>query len=191
MKIMHKRAGAGDGMRMPLLLLTLLLVPGFTPAAAGQAQDSQNMNKWSVSTSLTYPIVRIYGLHFNYLLNEQTELFFGPCYQNYRHDSFTAHAYTLILGYRRFMWKQFFAEAELYPAYHPIYSHVTDRHYKGVELWTELKVGYRLLLPGGNVYLQPSPGIGFGIFRTNKPPNFGDEIETPIFIPQLQIGLRL
>jgi hypothetical protein len=39
-------------------------------------------------------------------------------------------------------------------------------------------------------YLQPAPGIGFGIFRTNPPPNFGEEIETPIFVPQLIVGRR-
>lgn len=28
------------------------------------------------------------------------------------------------------------------------------------------------------------------LFQSNPPPNFGDEIESPIFVPQLLVGVR-
>jgi len=169
-----------------LAAVALLLVTGISPL---QAQD-RDQNRWSISSSLTYPIVRIYTLHFNYS-NDSHELLFGPAFQNYCHNSFEANAYTLVLGYRNFFWKGFFWETEIYPAFNRFYSTIDESFYPGIELWTEFKIGYRIELFDQKIYLQPSPGFGFGIFRTNKPPNFDDEIISPIVIPQLQLGFRL
>ncbi len=145
-------------------------------------------SNWSVSTSLTFPLARIYTLHFNYMPDDSNEFFFGPCFQNFSHDSFTVYAYTLILGYRRYFWKGLFAEAELYPAYNSIWSKITESYHPGYEMWTEFKIGYKIPLWKSKYYLQPAPGIGSGIFRTNAPPNYYNEIESPIFIPQIMIG---
>ncbi len=175
---------------LPLISLaavSLLLSSGAMPLQAQGRHES----RWSISSSLTYPIVRIYTLHFNYSISDSHEFFFGPCFQNYRHDSFEANAYTLVLGYRNFLWPRFFWETEIYPAFNRFYSTIDESYYPGVELWTEFKVGYRIRLFDEKFYVQPAPGLGFGIFRTNQPPNFGDEIRSPIFIPQLQIGFRI
>ncbi len=96
-----------------------------------------------------------------------------------------------ILGYRRYVWKDLSIEAELYPAFNRIYSTVTESHYPGWELWGELKVGYTFNFANGRLYLHPAPGIGFGFFRTNKPPRFDEDITTPIFAPQVIFGIRL
>ena len=40
------------------------------------------------------------------------------------------------------------------------------------------------------LFLHPAPGIAVGIFQANPPPNFGDEIESSIFVPQLLVGVR-
>lgn len=163
---MMKRVGA----------LILFAFAGFSPAAA---QEREAESRLSVATSLTYPIVRIYTLHIGYALDERHHLHFGPNYQNYRHDSFTSRAYSVVLGYRYYLWRGLNLEAEFYPAYNPMRSNVTGSSYPGVELWAELKVGYRFDL-GDRWFIQPAPGLGFGIFRTNPPPNFGDEINSPI-----------
>ncbi len=71
------------------------------------------------------------------------------------------------------------------------YSHVTEEYYPGWEMWAEIKAGYTFDLLAGRSYLQVAPGIGFGLFRTNTPPGFEEEIESPIFVPQVIIGMRL
>jgi len=81
-------------------------------------------------------------------------------------------------------------EAELYPAYNRMYSNVNGSYHPGWELWAEAKVGYTVDFAADRLFLHPAPGIGFGVFQTNPPPNFHDEIESPIFVPQLLVGVR-
>ncbi|TVR31256.1 MAG: hypothetical protein EA390_06770 [Balneolaceae bacterium] len=168
------------------LVLSILLVTHNSAPAQNTGENSE----WSVATSLTYPIVRIYQVHIGYKPEGNHEFIFGPAYQNFKSGSITSYAMTLILGYRYYVWKDLHFEAELWPAYNPMYSDVTESYYRGVELWAEIKIGYKFMLYR-NLFIQPAPGIGFGIFRTNKPPLFDEGIDTPIFVPQLLIGINL
>ena len=71
-----------------------------------------------------------------------------------------------------------------------MYSNVNGSYHPGWELWAEAKVGYTVDFADDRLFLHPAPGIGFGVFQTNPPPNFHDEIESPIFVPQLLVGVR-
>ncbi len=124
-------------------------------------------------------------------VRRRTRALFRAVLQNFEHDSFQVNALTLLLGYRRFIYRGLHLEAEFYPAYNKIHSKVNDKDYPGIEMWGEFKIGYRFDLAGGRLYIQPAPGIGFGFFRTNKPPNFDEEIDYPTFTPQLLVGIRL
>ena len=155
-----------------------------------QAQNTGNSSEWSVGTSLTYPIARIYQVHISYNPGGKHEYFFGPAFQNFTSGSITSNAITLIVGYRYYIWKNLHLEAEFWPAYNPMYSDVTDSHYRGVELWSEIKIGYKFVIYR-KLFIQPAPGIGFGLLRTNKPPGFHEDIKSPIIAPQLIIGLKL
>ena len=168
-----------------LALGLLFAVHDYAPA-----QDNGNSSEWSVSTSLTYPIARIYQVHISYHPGGNHEYFFGPAYQNFTSGSVTSNAMTLIVGYRYFVWKNLHTEVEMWPAYNPMYSNITKLHYRGVEIWGEIKIGYKFNLYR-NLFIQPAPGIGFGILRTNKPPNFSKDIKSPIFVPQLIMGVKL
>ncbi len=172
--------------------LALLILVSAAPLEAqnGDARDGNSRGRWSVSTSLTFPLVRIYQVYLNYRIDDRNEISIGPAFQNYRHESFTANAYTLILGYRRYVSDHVSVEAEIYPAYNRLYSHVTESYHPGWELWAEAKVGYTWNLADDRLFLHPAPGIGFGIYQSNPPPSFHDEIESPIFVPQLLMGVR-
>jgi hypothetical protein len=163
--------------------------PDVVDAGTAASRPGHSAPRWSIGTSLTYPLVKIYQLHIGYALDHRHELVFGPCFQNFRHESFTSRAYTLLLGYRYRVGDSLSLEAELYPAYNRIRSHVTGSGYPGVEVWGELKVGYRFDL-GDRWYIQPAPGVGFGILRTNPPPKFHEEIRSPTFVPQVILGFR-
>lgn len=177
-----------EKIRMSKLFIILVVVFYHT---ALQAQEIKTYSGWSVGTSITYPIAAIYLVHINYALDDRHELFFGPCFQNFKHESFTVNAYTLLLGYRYFLWKRLHVEAEIYPAYNNIYSNVTQTYFPGFEMWGEFKVGYQFNFFKDKLYVQLAPGIGFGFFRANKPPNFDEEIVYPIFTPQIMLGLRI
>lgn len=171
------------------ILLFMVAVMGMA-APPLEAQGREAHPRWSVSTSLTFPIVRIYQVYLSYRIDDRNEVSIGPAFQNYRHESFTANAYTLIVGYRRYLTDRVSVEAELYPAYNRMYSNVTESYHPGWELWAEAKVGYTVDFADDRLFLHPAPGIGFGIFQTNPPPDFFDEIESPIFVPQLLLGVR-
>ncbi|TVR60616.1 MAG: hypothetical protein EA422_13595 [Gemmatimonadales bacterium] len=144
---------------------------------------------WSVGTSLTYPVVRIFPVHINRRLDARREIFFGPAYQGWTSGTITSDVYNILLGYRHYLWRGLHVELELWPGWGHWYSTVTDRRYAGWELWAEPKIGYRFHLTP-RFYLQPAPGVGFGIFRTNRPPRFDEDIDSPIFVPQLILGVK-
>jgi hypothetical protein len=178
-------------MRTLLRTLAFLVAVLGTTAPALEPQAREARPRWSVSTSLTFPLVRIYQVYVSYRIDDRNEVSIGPAFQNYRHKSFTANAYTLIVGYRRYLTDRVSVEAEVYPAYNRFYSHVTESYHPGWELWVEAKVGYTVDFADDRLFLHPAPGIGFGIFQSNPPPNFFDEMESPIFVPQVLFGVRL
>jgi len=159
-------------------------------AAPLKPQEPPSRGSWGIGTSLTFPLVRIYQVYINYRIDDRHEVFFGPAFQNFRQESFTSNAYTLMLGYRHFVSESVALEAEVYPAYNRLYSHVTESYYPGWEMWAELKVGYKYGFSSDRYYVYPAPGIGFGVFQTNPPPNYLDEIRSPVFVPQVIVGMQ-
>jgi hypothetical protein len=174
---------------LPFLLPALLAGLGRVEAQTTSGTPVDDDPRWSVGTSLTYPIVRIFPLHINRRTDAGNEVFFGGAFQNWTSGTITAETYTLLVGYRHYLWRGLNVEFELWPAWGPWYSSETDGKYRGWELWAEPKIGYTINLTP-RVYLQPAPGLGFGIFRTNRPPRFDGDIESPIFVPQLMLGVR-
>jgi len=166
-----------------------LVFSGFAVAQEAGSEEVASNSRWSVGTSLTYPIARIYQAHINYRLGETSEVFFGPAYQNFQSGSITSNAYTLIVGYRHRLWRDLHGEIELWPAWNRMHSSVTETYYPGWELWAEMKVGYTFHLTR-NLYIHAAPGIGLGIFRTNPPPRFKEDLRSPNFAPQLILGWR-
>lgn len=176
-------------MRWWSVLVGLLVGVLLSPVATRGQHPPAGASRWSVGVSLTYPLVRIYPIHINYRHSERSEFFFGPAYQAWESGTLTADGYTLLLGYRHYLWRNLAVEMELWPAWNRLHSSETGEHYPGWELWAEPKIGYKIEL-GQNLYLLPSPGIGFGIFRTNRPPGFRENVESPIVVPQVILGWR-
>ncbi len=75
------------------------------------AQNQEIFSKWSIGTSLTYPLQGIYMLQLNYRPTHNHEFFIGPCFQNFGHESFKVNAYTLLIGYRYYIWKGLHVES--------------------------------------------------------------------------------
>jgi hypothetical protein len=165
----------------------------------GQNSDSRQ-RLWAAETSLTFHIVRIYMLKFSYKYSDRVELGIGPAFQNWKNEdqSFIgqANAYTLLLSYRYYFWRKFNVEIELWPAWNRFESFIDNNTYKGLELWVEYKLGYRLDL-GQRIYMNIQPGIGHPVWQQNKWPgveeykNYLELIRNEtIFVPQLMLGFR-
>ena len=165
----------------------------------GKPSDTRE-RLWAAETSLTFHIVRIYMLKFSYKYSDRVELGIGPAFQNWKNEdeSFVgqANAYTLLLSYRYYFWRKFNVEIELWPAWNHFQSFVDNKTYKGLELWAEYKLGYRIDM-GERFYLNIQPGIGHPVWMQNKWPgveeydSFIDLLRNEtIFVPQLMVGFR-
>lgn len=166
-----------------------------------QAQGQDSGGKWSVETSLTFPMVSIYMLKVSYQITERSEVGIGPAFQNWKNMEEEplgqANAYTLLLSYRFYFWRNFHTEIELWPAYNRFESNVDGKTYSGLELWAEYKVGYKInLLNDPNLYLAIQPGIGQALWMQKRRPGMGEKTqwdlfrESIIFIPQVVVGFK-
>ncbi|MGF1586124.1 MAG: hypothetical protein ACFCUM_12415 [Bacteroidales bacterium] len=179
-----------------LIILAFLLPAGFVLPLT--AQESAMQDKWSLETSLTFaPVAQIYMLKASYKISENSELGFGPAFQNWKNTDKTprgqANAYTLLLSYRYFFWKNFHVELELWPAYNHFNSFVDGTTYKGLELWVEYKLGYKVNITN-NLYINIQPGLAHGLWMQNKWPEFKDDstmefIKASLIpVPQILVG---
>jgi hypothetical protein len=162
--------------------------------------NKRRQSLWSAETSLTFHMVRIYMLKFSYKYSDRLELGIGPAFQNWKNEdeSFLgqANAYTLLLSCRYYFWNKFHVELEFWPAWNRFESFIDNNTYKGLELWVEYKLGYRVDL-GRRFYLNIQPGIGHPVWMQNKWPgveeydNFFELIRNEtIFVPQVLLGFR-
>ena len=193
-KSFFKLKGVPD--RHTLNFLGLLILSALTFPVS--AQESTLQNRWSLETSLTFaPVAQIYMLKASYLLSGKSELGFGPAFQNWKNTDKTpvgqANAYTLLLSYRYFFFKDFHVELEFWPAYNHFNSYVDGKTYKGLELWVEYKIGYKVDITN-NLYINLQPGLAHGLWMQNRWPEFKEDStkelinKSIIFVPQILVG---
>lgn len=160
---------------------------------------SQAESKWSLETSLTAPVARIYMIKAGYRISGNSELGFGIGFQNWRNENVDpagkSNAWSLILSYRNYFWRNFAFEVEIWPAYNHFESFVDGRTYKGFELWIEYRAGYRFDLTS-NLLLHVMPGLGHPAWALHDWPRLEEKSgrESPfdivVFVPQVLIGWK-
>ena len=193
-KSLFKLMGVPDRHTLNFLALLILSALAFPVSA----QESTLQNRWALETSLTFaPAAQIYMLKASYQLSGKSELGFGPAFQNWKNTNKVpmgqANAYTLLLSYRYYFWKNFHVELELWPAYNHFNSFVDGKTYKGLELWVEYKVGYKAAITK-NLYINFQPGIAHGLWMQNRWPEFKEDStkefikRSIIFVPQILVG---
>jgi hypothetical protein len=176
-----------------ILAIALMLTIGISNAY------SEKAGKWALETSLDYPFAaQIYMAQFAYRLGENSEVLFGPCFQNWKDQGEAkgqAHAYTLIVGYRQYFWRNFHAEVELFPAYNSFDSRVDGKTYNGFETWIEYRVGWKFEFKIGDysLFITPQPGIGHALYLQNIWPGLNAStyrLNSLTFVPQLLFGIE-
>ena len=107
--------------------------------------------RWSAETSVTYPFVRIYSIQASYQFWERGEVLLGLAFQNWEGKpggAFdvpgTEEAYTLLAGYRQYLWRGLNLELLFWPAYSRFFSKFDNQRHSGYNLWTEIYLGYKI-----------------------------------------------
>jgi hypothetical protein len=140
------------------------------------------------------PLFNIYAVQYSYSLTVKDKLMFGLAYMNIRYKSGYSNAPGLIMGYKRYLWKDFHAEYQLWPAYNAYYETNEKRYYRGFELWNEFRIGYtinfKMLSKPWYVNLQVL--AGFGLLPGNKPQSLLNQAkQEPLFVaPIFFVGRR-
>ncbi|MFH0901601.1 MAG: hypothetical protein V2A73_13315 [Pseudomonadota bacterium] len=198
----HKRMDKLMVKRSCLLLATVLAM-SFVSSAAGEEPPAVNQaptgKRWGVETSVVFPVVHIYELHGSYRFWSHGEALAGFALQRWSEDDFDdtfppgqAEAYTLLMGYRQFIWKGLHAEVMLFPAYNRFHSHVDNKVYSGPELWVESYVGYtfRIEVGGVNLVIVPQMGLGFAVWHQTKWPKEDEYMANAgmTAVPNLLVG---
>jgi hypothetical protein len=140
-------------------------------------------------------LFRIYALQYNYHFAAQNELILGLAYTNIQFDFGSTHAAAIILGYRRYVWKNLHLEYQLWPDYDRFYEENEAKYYSGFDLWNEFRLGYQLDF---NIFQLPcfinfQWPFGFGLYAENKPESFTEHEEENRFFyfpPMFFLGVR-
>ncbi len=160
---------------------------------AGAGQALAQTRAWSIETSLTFPIVKIYMVQISCPLSDHTNLLLGLCYQNWKDQGEAkgcAHAYTFILGCRQMIGERANIEIELFPAYNSFISSVDSAVYNGFETWIEYRAGYKFDL-NDKFYIIPQPGLGHALYLQNIWPGMNRDTymkNSLMFVPQITVG---
>lgn len=179
------------------VLAILLFLNGAALAQNNTAAGSirmENRNAMEVSP-LVAVFGKIYAVSYGRQLTESGQALIGFAYQNIEYDFGTTHAPTIVIGYKRYFWKNLYAEYSLWPAYNAFHEDKEDKYYTGFELWNEFRAGWDIdfKLGGIPVFISPQGLIGFGLIEGSKPQSFKDycKDEEPVFAAfNVMLGFR-
>ena len=180
---------------LPIFLLSL----SFVTNASAQGLDSASAKAeyyHSIDFSPLSPFFKIYAIQYCYEFSAKNELMLGVAYTNIRNDDVGInHDPTIIIGYRRYLWKNLHIEYQLWPGYNHYYSIKEDKYYDGIDIWNEFRIGY-----GMNFHISTLPVFinyqilaGFAIYPGNKPQVFTDWAKGQPFVfvsPMIFFGVR-
>lgn len=151
-----------------------------------------------------FPIVaffRIYSVQYSYRLLPWLDAVTGFTYVGANVEDQQGNqvgrysAPTVPVGLRAYFWRNAHVEYQLWPAWNTYHERATGRSHAGFDLYSEIRVGYRLdfQLWGLPLFTNLQYVVGFGLYPGNKPESFFEAVEgAPLFhVPSASIGIRL
>lgn len=182
---------------LAVVLVSPVILLSMEVANAGglDGTDSIGAFRHTIEISPLSPFIHIYALQYACQFTPKDELVVGLSYMNIRYDFGSAHATAFIAGYRRFLWKNFHVEYQVWPAYDSFYEKNEGRYYKSFDVWNELRLGYRfdMEISSAPVFISVQWHFGFGLYASNKLQSFkghGKENRFFYFPPLLFVGMR-
>lgn len=179
-------------MRILLAVITLFMI---STGTLFSVSENKIRYRHSVDLFPLAPLIDIYGAHYLYRVSKRSALITGLAYMQLEKDSGTTHSPAIITGYRFYIWKNLHMEYELWFCYDRFYEKNEQKNYRGFDLWNEFRIGYRFdfAISGVPFYVNIQWPFGFGLYSSNKPQSFLDEVAAdPFFyqIPMLFVGMR-
>jgi hypothetical protein len=177
---------------MVLLLLTANAVKGQDTSSA---KSNDYYYRHGIEASPLSPVMNIYGVLYSYGITRNDYLVGGPVYMRIKYDFGNTNAWALIVGYRRYLWKNLHIEYQLYPTYDDFYESVEKIVYPSFDLWNEFRLGYRcdFKIKQAPLYMNIQWPLGFGLYASNKPESFKkaeNEDRFFYFPPMIFLGAR-
>ena len=156
---------------------------------AGNNLTKNQYSKHSIDFCPVSPLINIYGIHYNYHLTPKDELIAGVGYMNIDFDFGTTHSPALIIGYRRYLWKNLHIEYQIWPCYDNFYEKNEDKYYKSFDVWNEFRFGYQFnfKILGKPCYTSIQWPFGFGLYASNKPQSFKEHEKDNRFFYQFPL----
>ncbi|MCF7911457.1 MAG: hypothetical protein K9M99_02935 [Candidatus Cloacimonetes bacterium] len=177
------------------LIFVILAVLSLNLYSQSSDKEQEYHYKNSLELSPISPLVNIYGIQYLYQVNDKDELIAGLSYMKIKYDFGNTNASALILGYRRYLWKNLHIEYQLWPTYDNFYEKIEDKYYQSFDIWNEFRLGYQFDFNIGNIpfYSTLQWPFGFGLYAGNKPESFKDfEQDNRFFYqyPLIFIGIK-
>lgn len=132
------------------------------------------LRRHSIEVSPVSPFIRIYAVQYAYRFTRSDELVVGPAYMNIHYDFGETRAPAIILGYRRYLWRELHLEYQIWPVYDWFWESRERKTYRSFDLWNEARLGYRFAIDVGglDLFVTPQFAFGFGLYASNKPESF-------------------
>lgn len=182
--------------RKYLILTIICLILSSAPLFSGQQMEYRH----ALETSPISPILQaadkgIWGIHYCYHLTPKDELITGLAYMNIHFDFGHTNSPALIFGYRRYLWKKWHLEYQLWPSYDKFYEKNEDKYYESFDIWNEFRFGYQFdfEVKEKATFVSVQWPFGFGLYASNKPESFKEnEKDNPFFyhFPVIFVGIR-
>jgi len=160
-------------------------------------QEKEVSYKFGIEIFPQVAFFRIYSAQVVYEMTKNDHLIIGFTYlNNYYPNKKNAigqfFAPTIPIGYRRYLWKNFNIEGQLWPAYNFYMDLTQNKLYKGFDLAASVRFGYRFdfIIKQLPFYTNIQIEYLLGIYEGNKPINFGN-VDTGVTIfPALSLGYK-
>ncbi len=175
--------------------ITLAILVSVIALNASIMETESKTYRHSIDTFPFAPLIDIWGIHYLYQFSEKDEFITGLSYMSLKKESGQTHSPALIIGYRRYLWKNLHIEYEIWPCWDDYWEKNEQKYYSGFDVWNEFRLGYRFDVEIGNTpfYANIQWPFGFALYTGNKPDSFMKEIEGHKYfyhIPMLFIGFR-
>lgn len=180
---------------LSLLLLSFMIISG-TLNSQTATHNKVPSKRSSLETSPMTPLGDVYSLQYNYKVSPSSELMLGLAYVNIEYDDVGNNsAPSLIMGYRKFLWRTLHIQYELWPGIDKFYESNEDQNYTGFQVWNEFRIGYQIdfKIKSQSLYTSLQWPLGFYLYKGNKPKSFVEyEKENRFFydVPLMYLGIR-
>ena len=182
-----------------IVLLTTMFGASISYSQNGIDSTIVKTYRHSIDLCPISPFIGIYAIHFCYKVSPKNELIVAPSYMNINYENIGhTNAPGIIVGYRRYLWRNLHIEYQLMPMWDKFYEENEDKTYPvGFDLWNEFRLGYAFDFKIRKVpfFLNVQWPFGFALYSdTNgKPESFKKFAEANPFYyypPLFFLGIR-